>query len=252
MILQFCSDLHLEFPENWEFLKENPLAPQGSILILAGDVLPLAIRDRFTYFFDELSAQFDMVYWLPGNHEYYHADISICSGSYPEFIRKNILLLNNQTVYLDGIRLIFSTLWTRISPQNEALIEGSINDFRLIKFKGKLLSASGYNQLHRESLVFVGQELAKDFKGKTLLVSHHVPTLLHYPDKYARDRLNEAFAVELFSFIQHSGIDAWIYGHHHYNTEMFQIGDTALLTNQLGYVRCKEHLGFVPDKTVDF
>jgi hypothetical protein len=53
-----------------------------------------------------------------------------------------------------------------------------------------------------------------------------------------------AFGVELFDFIEQSGPAFWIYGHHHRNISPFMIGNTQLITNQLGYVQHNEHKGF--------
>jgi hypothetical protein len=36
--------------------------------------------------------------------------------------------------------------------------------------------------------------------------------------------------------IEKSDIDYWVYGHHHYNTPEFIVGNTRMVTNQLGYV----------------
>lgn len=81
--------------------------------------------------------------------------------------------------------------------------------------------------------------------------SHHCPSFLNYPEEYKGDVLNEAFAVELHDFIASSKIDYWVYGHHHRNTPEFKIGNTKLITNQLGYVQIDEHKFFKPNKFIE-
>lgn len=51
MIVQYCSDLHLEFRRNQDFLKQNPLEKEGDVLILSGDVTTFNDMGRCNYFF---------------------------------------------------------------------------------------------------------------------------------------------------------------------------------------------------------
>jgi predicted phosphohydrolase len=243
MTIQYASDLHLEFPSNKAFLKDNPLEAKGDILLLAGDIVPFYQIDKHKDFFKYVSDHFKTTYWIPGNHEYYHFDIAKKSGVLNEAIKKNVHLVNNITLAIEDIQFVFSTMWSKIDVNNNWLIENSMNDFKVIKNGAYRLSIKDYNQLHRDSMQFL-KETFKTLSDKSVVMTHHVPTFMHYPEQYKTSILNSAFAVELFETIEKSTIKYWIYGHHHQNTKDFKIGNTKMLTNQLGYVDHVENTGF--------
>lgn len=250
-IIQYCSDLHLEFPENKIFLRQYPIEPTGEILLLAGDVIPFALMDKHKDFFNYVSDNFQATYWIPGNHEYYHSDVSKRSGKLNENIRNNIHLVNNVTIEKGDNRFIFSALWTKINPDAQFYIEKNLSDFHAIKYKNYRFSIDRYNELHEDCLHFVKSQLQEKYNGKTIVTTHHVPTFFHYPAQYKGSDLNEAFAVELFDLIETNGPDYWIYGHHHVNTPVFKIGNTTMLTNQLGYVKYGEQKGFSTNAIIE-
>ena len=249
--IQYCSDLHLEFPENKKFLMANPLAIKGDILLLAGDVVPFAVMDKQDDFFNWAADNFEATYLIPGNHEYYYADITTDSGAVHEKIRSNVFLINNQVFKHNNVRLIFSTLWSKISPVNYWTIQQNISDFQVIKFAGEKFTPQHFNQLHQDCVDFLTTTFQKKHDGKTVVVSHHVPTFLNYPEKYKNSEVNEVFGVELYDFIENSQPDFWIYGHHHQNVPDFEIGPTRLITNQLGYVKYKENTRFSNEKIIN-
>lgn len=251
MKIQYASDLHLEFPENKKFLKEKPLQPKGDILILAGDIVLFTQMDKHKDFFKYVSDHFQVTYWVPGNHEYYYFDATKKSGTINEKIRENVFLVNNISIAHKNVRFIFSTLWSKISPEHQWQIEREMNDFHLIKYNGKRFSSEPFNQLHEESILFIKQELKENKDDKLIVVTHHVPTYMNYPEQYKGSILSDAFAVELFNVIEPSEISYWIYGHHHQNTPGFEIGSTQLITNQLGYVQQHEHQLFQTDKIIE-
>ncbi len=247
MKIQYASDLHLEFKQNREFLRANPLQPSANILLLAGDIVPFAQMEKHQDFFSYVSDHFQSTWWIPGNHEYYYSDIADRSGRFNEKIRSNVHLVNNWSVHQNGIRFIFSTLWSKINAVNLWHTEASISDFHVIKCENRHFSANRFNQLHAESLKYIKSELSAECVEKTVVVTHHVPTFINYPEKYRSSDLNGAFGTELSDLIGTFKPACWIYGHHHHNTPDFEIGCTRLLTNQMGYVQNNEHQFFKPD-----
>lgn len=67
MTIQFASDLHLEFAENWRYLKQHPLEKVGDVLVLAGDIGYLG-DDNYTKlpFWELVADQYEKVLVVPG------------------------------------------------------------------------------------------------------------------------------------------------------------------------------------------
>ena len=249
MKIQYCSDLHLEFKENKSFLAKNPIQPSGEILLLAGDVIPFALIDKQNDFFNFVSANYESMFWVPGNHEYYHYELGDVKNPLHEKIRENVFLVNNQIIPHKSVNLIFSTLWGAISPQYEWDVQQSVSDFAVIKMHGKKFTPADFNTLHQTDYTFLKTALSASRSQTNIVVTHHVPTFLNYPEQYKNSKINEVFAVELYDFIFNSNSAYWIYGHHHSNTPEFTI-NTIMLTNQLGYVQQQEQKGFKRDAII--
>ncbi len=252
MKIQFCSDLHLEFTENRKYLQNNPIVPTGDILLLGGDIMLFNQLENHNDLIDFLSDHFQMTYWIPGNHEYYHKSIDNRTGTFSENLRKNVVLLNNKVVEAGTVQIVCSTLWSNINPNYAWNIQMNMSDFHVIKNSGKTITVNDYNNLHYECLDFIKKSLKLKSTGSRIVLTHHVPTFMNYPQQYRNDPLNGGFATELFELIASSEIDYWIYGHHHRNTSAFQIGTCTLVTNQLGYVSHGESGSFVRNKVLEF
>lgn len=262
MKVQYCSDLHLEFPENKHFLQQHPIKAEGDILVLAGDVVPFAAMHLHDDFFSFCSDNFQHTYWIPGNHEYYNSDIAFPlsvgsenllpannNHSFHYKIKQNVHLVNNFSTTHQNIQLTFSTLWSFIPPQHHFQVQKSVSDFRLIKNNGSNLTPVDFNNLHIDHFNYLKTELSRLSDKQHIVVTHHVPTLMHYPPQYKNSYINGAFVTELHDFISsissHNNLPSyWIYGHHHTNTSIFNIGNVTMLTNQLGYVKQNEHQFF--------
>lgn len=246
MKVQFCSDLHLEFSKNREWIKNNPLIVKGDILILAGDIYYLDRDFKELDFIKKVSNEFERVFIMPGNHEYYSGyDISSALKPTNLKILDNVYLLNNYTVNIEGIKFIFSTMWSTISRHTLEVMRGMM-DFSQIKFKGQNFTVNNYNEIHQVAIDFLSSEI--ETEGKKVVITHHLPSFECNAEEFKNSILNEAFCVDKTELILNSDIDYWIYGHSHRNVDDFKIGGTKMITNQFGYVAWKEHISFDYEK----
>lgn len=250
MLIQYCSDLHLEFTTNRRWLTENPILPEGDILIIAGDTYYLGKDFGHLPFWKEVSKNFRETYVLPGNHEYYGGyNVATSLLETKEVIRKNVWLVNNCVIEEPDVRLIFTTLWSRIEQYKADILLG-MNDFRHIRYEDKTIGIEHYNQVHAAAMDFLTGTIHPVPDKRQLVISHHLPSERCNVPEFQGSALNEAFCVDLTDYIQSTPIDAWIYGHSHRNMPEFEIGGTRMLTNQLGYVHLGEDRSFRPNATI--
>ena len=251
MKIQFASDLHLEFADNWRYLRRKPLEVVGDILVHAGDIGYLGDGNYAAHpFWDWASENYRHVLACMGNHEFYKFfDIATLEDGHCINIRPNVKSYYNGVVHIDDVDIILTTLWSKIPLGEAYYTEQVISDFRRILYKGELLSFADFNREHDRCLTFLKNAVANSRASKKVVVTHHVPSFRMQCPKFADSKANGAFIVELEEYISNSDINYWIFGHSHYNVDV-QIGNTCCASNQLGYVFHNEHTTFDPKKHI--
>lgn len=234
MKFQLFSDLHLEMGDSF-----NPPDSDADVIILAGDINTGLKGLEYAV---ELIKHFgkDVIY-VPGNHEFYRYDIGLLREEMQLFAKAHpkLHLLDNDTVTIHGTRFIGSTLWTDYAldesfdkQKTMDFISFYLNDHRLIKNGDNRFIPQDALVLHQEAKLFLQERLREQFEGKTVVVTHHAPSLIcHHPD-FEMDEMAAAFISDCNDLLQYA--DVWCFGHTHANVDMDIIG-CRVVSNQKGY-----------------
>lgn len=234
MRLLVLSDLHLEHSP-WS--PDPDVAAAADIIVLAGDI------HAHTHGLEWAREQFPdkPVIYVAGNHEFYDAHLHAMSIQLRKAAQElGIHYLDNDELVLDGVRFLGATLWTDFllfgaAHLGKALHEAGngITDFSVIRFGSTGWYRPGQSVLlHRVSRDFLAQHLAVPFNGKTVVVTHHVPTSQAIASKYARDILSAAFASNLDGLVEQA--DLWVAGHTHVAADV-SVGKCRVVVNPRGY-----------------
>ncbi len=233
-MIHFASDLHIEFRNNYNYIYNNILKLKDTpndILLLLGDTFVINNIFYNDKFFDLISSKFKDVYLLLGNHEFYNKfDISQAGKQFYKKIRNNVHLVNNFSFYYNKRKIILSTFFSHINPENEFNILNSLNDFKHIYYNNNIITIKQYNEFHKICFEYIKNEI----EDNCIIGTHHVPTELVINPEYKNDSIREAFVTEYFDFIYDNNISYWLYGHNHY-TNNDKINNTIIKSNQLGY-----------------
>lgn len=250
-IIQYASDLHLEFPENADYLAQHPLQVAGEVLVVAGDSHYLGSKECTKHpFWDWASDHYEQVAVIPGNHEFYGGfDLDGMHEGWRLRIRSNVAYHYNDTLTFGDTELILSPMWSTINIEMALHTQAAVNDFRRIRCSDRLLDWVRFNEEHFRCFHFLHNAIRRSAVAHIVVVTHHLPSFELLAPEFLGSPLNGAFVTDLHGFIKASPVEYWIYGHSHRNIDRM-IGRTQCLSNQLGYVSHGEHLSFDPAKAI--
>ncbi len=227
MKIQIVSDLHLEFGDYTLPFCERDL------LILAGDI---EVGTRSVRFLKKQLKLSPVVYIL-GNHEFYNHDVETIITFFQTLHLPNLHFLHNSAYQTPQIRFLGCPLWTDVNRQNTIDIQNiarSLNDFHVIQNGYRPFTVEDSIERHLTSVAWLKKELKTPFDGKTVVITHHMPSMQSVVPKYKTSPLNYGFASNLDQFILDTQPDLWIHGHTHDSLD-YQLGTTHIICNPRGY-----------------
>lgn len=242
MKFRVISDVHNEFYSGGHFDLAVIDDEKEMCLIMAGDIGLLAKPYTYESFVKEMCSRHKYVFWVEGNHEWYHGNVDAQSV---KKVIENLNLKNLYTSTLDleeeKIILIGKTLWTDFDDGDPMVLFDSnmrMNDYHLIR-KGSEYSkfrAENAMALHFIQKRKIFEDVA-DFKKKdytVIVVTHHHPSFKGVKEEYKGDSLNGAYCSDLSKLIIEHKPDYWICGHIH-KAQVYSIGETMVYSNPVGY-----------------
>lgn len=246
--IRCTSDVHMEcVPPDYHERHLQYALPKfrndkDSVLILAGDIWKFARPESYINFLDYIKDRFKAVVYVNGNHEFYH---SCYNGGDSEFIKyieqiPNFHYLNNKnSVVIDGVVFIGTTLWTDFYKHNPLAMADAANmmyDYPLITWDTKrTITPSDIYDIHQRELAALTKCLEDSVGERRVVVTHHGCSYQSIHPKYKyHDLSNYAFTSDLDELIIKYQPEFWIHGHTHESLN-YKIGRTNILVNPVGY-----------------
>jgi hypothetical protein len=249
MKIHILSDLHNEFS------LFTPCKVIADVVVLAGDIdfSDTGIRWARQSWPDK------QIIYVVGNHEYYRCEITNTRERLRQTANElQVHLLDPGEVIIEGVRFLGCTLWTDFrlfgdDMQARCLAQAAqgLNDFRVISNGAGAFSPQDSLEMHKKERAWLNAKLDETYEGKTVVVTHHLPSRKSVSARYQDDLLSACFASPVDHLFGKSLL--WIHGHTHDSFDYIADG-TRVLCNPRGYSRynkAQENFDFVPGLVIE-
>ncbi len=275
MKLQLLSDLHLEIHPHFH---PSP-APGADLLVLAGDIgsyQPGSLLTDDDFGLARFSPLPQYAGWptpvvfVPGNHEYDGQDFDAAHARLRRVCdRLGLLWLERESLMLDGVRLVGTTLWSDF----DALADhhGITDPGQRLKRREKAFRAADFYlaktggtrrgepflaaQLRAQGLAcqaWLRETLVQSFSGPTVVVTHFAPSLRSADPRYGMTPGTAGFCNAMDDLLPQARL--WLHGHLHAPSDYQAQGvhedgrpwHCRVVANPLGYARKGEQDAFLP------
>lgn len=228
------SDLHLECGyQDLSYLGRTDV----DLIILAGDI----VSYRTSHLLKDIAEIVKVpVVFVRGNHEYYGAP-SFTRGVGEYFGTLQELGWNTRAVFdipNTDIRVIGNTQWSTMrgnKKEDDLQMLTGISDFHRI---GEWTPEKMVQQGEFDLTVLIGElEEARDDGKRVVVASHFAPTPECRNPRFADDLLTHYFNNDYTKIIEEYSdvIEAWCFGHTHYNGVYPSVAGVPIYINAKGY-----------------
>jgi len=239
--INYFSDVHLEFGP--QISPDN----DADIIVAAGDI---GIFKQGLKWLKKINKP---VIYVAGNHEFYGYEYNQTLKMLREECKgTSIHFLENDTFIYKNIRFLGCSLWADLYLEGDEKANAlgkTLNDFRKITYQDEAFNQRIFSTLHHSSKHWLETELAKNFDGQTIVVTHHAPTEWSWDD--SKNRLKKiAYCTDLKYLFHEYEIEAWFHGHIHSPGD-YRVAGARILSNPRGYVGRKVVDNFDHNKIVE-
>lgn len=207
MNIQPLSVLHLEMLKNTFSIP----ACDADVIVLAGD-----IHKGIEWAAGEARRLQKPIVYVSGNHEHYRQEYLANMAAMRAEAAKSSLIhfLDKDEVVINGACFLGVALWTDYmatgAEQQAQNMKAALalNDHHLIRYETSRFEPEHALRFHIVAVAWLEKKLNKPFDGKTVVVTHHGPSLACFHQAHGHNSISSCFYSDLDHLINKA--DVWL------------------------------------------